>query len=209
VVIAIGAIAIVAIAGLGIWQISSDDSNVDTQSLAPPAETVDPLGTLPRGWTSTSNEAGGFALRVPPGWSIKNAGAKTTLKAPGSVVVVSVTADRSEDAIEAELQEYATSVVESLGGESVRSVPDPPKAGGPGYEFAAAEGVKVPKVPPGTGQAVVGPPRLEVIVIRRPELAAYPMLIVSGSPVKPAGIDPIVNKLVASLRGRPVTPGPS
>ena len=39
--------------------------------------------------------------------------------------------------------------------------------------------------------------------MRRPELAAYPVLVASGAKVKARELDPIVETIVASLRGRP------
>ena len=44
-----------------------------------------------------------------------------------------------------------------------------------------------------------------MIVVRRPELAAYPMLVARNAKVKAGELDPIVDVIVASLRGRPVT----
>ncbi len=60
---------------------------------------------------------------------------------------------------------------------------------------------------PGSGTRLP-PPRpvaTEVIVVRRPELAAYPMLVARNAKVKAGQLDPIVETIVASVRGRPVT----
>lgn len=187
----------------GVWLLTGEDSEPGTATgegtppageAAPPAETPDPLPKLPRGWTSIANGAGGYAIGVPPGWSAKEAGAKTTLRSPGSAVVVSVTADRSDEALEAPLEDYASKIAASVEEAAAPSaLADPPKPG-PGYEAAGAEA-------PGSAG------RIEAIVVRRPRLAAYPVLIASGRGVRPAQLDPIVNRLIGSLRGRPVTLG--
>ena len=202
-VLTAAAVAIACLAGLGIWQLGEDDDDGGVQeTLAPPPETADPLPELPRGWTKTANDAGGFALGVPPGWSAKAAGAKTTLKSPGSGAVVSVTADRTNEALEAQLDAYATGIAERLADGEAPAATEIPKTLGPGYEAAA---VTVPPAPAKGGRQH----RLEVIVVRRPELAAYPILVASNPAVKPGELDPIVSKLVVSLRGRPVASGAS
>jgi hypothetical protein len=164
-VIAAGAIAVTVLAALGIWQVSNDNVE-DAPPLAPPPETADPLPELPRGWSKAANGEAGFAVGVPPGWSVKTAAGRTTLKSPGSAAVVAITADRSEAAINTDLQ---------------------------GYAVSTAAGNK-------DGQGI------EAIVVRRPELAAYPVLVVSGPGVKAAELEPIVNRIVSTLRGRPDVP---
>ena len=203
----IGGIAIACLGVLAAVELGSDEDgdSAETESLASPPETADPLPRLPRGWTRTANGAGGFALGVPPGWSAKEAGARTTLRAPGSAVVVRITADRTDEALDAELEEFAARIAERLAGggvaEPVAPAPKPvspaPKPGEGGYESAAVVFDRVGP-PRGRGQ------RLEVVVVRRSQLAAYPVLIASDESVKPAQLDPIVNRLIGSLRGRPV-----
>lgn len=197
-VVLTAAVAIAGLAGFGIWQLGEDDG--ERQELAPPSEISDPVFGLPRGWLKTANAAGGFGLGVPPGWSAKVVGAKTTLKSPGSGVVVSITADRSGEAVGAGLEGYAVGIAERLAGGATPRPAGTPKMLGPGYEAAAVQ------VTQGAASASPGQ-RLEVVVVRRPELAAYPILVASGATVKRAQLDPIVNRLVASLRGRAVTAG--
>ena len=196
----IAGIAIACLGAVAVIELRSDDEN-SVEPPAPPPETSDPLPPLPRGWTETANGAGGFALGVPPGWSAKEVAAKTTLKAPGSVVVARITADRTDEALEAELADYATGIADRLaGGSIVTSVSPAPAPGEAGYESAA---VVIDQVAPPQGRGQ----RLEVVVVRRPQLAAYPILIASDLGVKQGRLDPIVTKLVRSLRGRPVQLG--
>jgi hypothetical protein len=184
--LAIAALAVIAL-------IQGETAEEDAVQLAPPPETADPLPELPPGWSTTANAAGGFAVGVPPGWSVKSAGEETTMKAPDSSVVVRVTADRTETAVNARLDDYVESLLAKLGGTgdpNARTVTSQA-----GYEQASATAIG------SDGK------RLEVVVVRRLELAAFPILVASDDAVKPAELDPLVTELVGSLRGRPATSG--
>lgn len=221
-VVIVAAIAIAGIAALAIWNAADDENGGDAPPKpAPPPETADPVPKLPRGWTKTANEAGGFALGVPPGWSAKPAGTRTTLKSRGSAVVVRVTADRSDEAFDANPSDYARDIIDRLGAEQFTdlkvtgtgdggsgSLVVPP--GSPGgsaeteelviaYESASITATAKSKQ---TGRKE----RVQVTVVRRPMLAVYPMLVVSDSKVKAKQLDPILRRLIGSLRGRPVQP---
>jgi hypothetical protein len=192
------AIAIAGLGGVAVWLLSDDEDGSDGSEPAPPAETADPIPRLPPGWTKSMNAAGGFALGVPPGWNDQRDGAKTTLRSPRSSVVAAVTADRSEDALDQDLDAYALGIAERLEpGAEQRPLRPLPRSDDPDYETA---GAVVIDIPAGAGG---GAKRLEVIVVRRRDLAAYPLLIASDAAVKRAELDPLTAKLVRSLRGRP------
>lgn len=192
--LATASIGLVALAIAGILAIGSDEDPVP--EIAPPPETADPVPPLPPGWVKTANAAGGFALGVPPGWSARSSGATTTLRSPGSAAVVRVTADRSESAVGSDIGEYATLLLEKLGARPSAAARTGAATGleaGAGYEIASATGEE-----PGSGPRE----RLTAVVVRRPELAAFPLVVASAPAVKSAELDPIVAELVASLRGR-------
>ena len=71
---------------------------------------------MPPGWKSIENEAIGVGVGVPPSWSSKAAAANTTLRSPGGAVVVSVSADRTPDAVNAPLEDYALEIAAGLDG---------------------------------------------------------------------------------------------
>jgi len=202
VVLIAAAVAVAGVGGLAIWQLSDDEDEAPERS-TPPPEIADPLPKLPPRWTRTVNRKGGFALGVPPGWSRKQAAARTTLRSPGSIVVVAVTADRTDEALNADLDEFAAGVLERLEpGADQQPLTDVP-APAPGYETAGA--VAIDEAASGQGgRAVVGRKRLEAIVVRRIALAAYPILVASDAAVKRAQLDPLVRRIVRTLRGRPV-----
>jgi hypothetical protein len=197
VAVATALIVIVAVAVVAIVRSDSDDEE-STPEQPPPAETADPLPSLPSGWGKAASAGGGFALGVPPGWSEKSAGESVTLKSPGSTVVIRVTADRSAEALDSSLDEYATSLLEELGASKSPASADSfePVSG---YELASVTG-RQPAAEGGTKGD-----RLEVVVVRRPELASFPVLVASDAGVKAAELEPIVARVVASLRGRPVS----
>jgi hypothetical protein len=189
----VGLLAACGVAGCG-----GDDGD-DPPSPRPP-ETIDPLPKLPAGWSQTVNGSGGFAIGVPPGWAAKAAAARTTLRAPGNLVVVSATGDRTSDALELPLDDYATQVAEGLAAQGFEQleVGEPEERKSP-YEAAAVTATGIPE---GGG----APQTLEVVIVRRPDLAAYPMLIASVAEA-PAKERTQAQASVASLRGRPVELG--
>ena len=180
----VGSLAIVAISVLAI--VGGDTDEDDPPAIAPPPETVDAVPDLRPGWTVADNRTIGVAVGIPPEWRGKKPENQTLLSSPGNAAVVSITADRTANALQADLEDYALEVAAQIGGAdaAVAKTPKP----GLGYEAAGAR----------SGDT-------EVIVVRRPELAAYPMLVASAAGVKASELDPIVAEIVASLRGRPVT----
>ena len=188
-VLIVAMIAVAGIAALVVWNEREEDKDGEPRELVPPPETAEPL---PRGWTKSANAVLGFVLGAPPGWSAKATSARTTLKSPGSAAVVSVTADRSEQALQVGLAEYARGVAERLTGGAVAVEIEIAVLPASGYEVARTR-------PKRTGRE-----RLQVLVVRRPELAAYPLLVASDRSAKPAVLAPLVAGIVRSLRERPV-----
>jgi hypothetical protein len=61
-------------------------------------ESADPPATLLRGWSRLVNDAAGFSLSLPPGWTSRgSAGASTLLRSRDRALAVAVSADRSHD----------------------------------------------------------------------------------------------------------------
>ncbi|CAN5563640.1 hypothetical protein BH20ACT15_BH20ACT15_04510 [soil metagenome] len=134
VAVLIGALAIVAISVLALVGTNGDED--DPPRLAPPPETADPLPNLPPGWKISTNKAIGVAVGVPPAWSSRTAVSKTILRSPESAVVVSITADRSNGAVDADLDGYALGIAGGLGRDEATAT-NAPKPG-LGYEAGAA-----------------------------------------------------------------------
>jgi hypothetical protein len=190
-----------ALVGLLAAGTASSCGGDDGEGSAPrPPETSDPLPKLPAGWSKAVNGAGGFAIGVPPDWTAKGAATRTTLRAPGNPVAITVTSDRTGEALELPLDDYATEVAEGLGSRGFKrlEVGEPRERKGT-YESVAVTSTGVPR---GGGARQT----LEVVIIRRPDLAAYPVLIASVAGT-PAALLSRARTSVASLRGRPVELG--
>lgn len=185
-IVLVGSLAIVAISVLALA--GGDSEEGGAPPLEPPPETVDAVSALPSGWKVSDNRVIGVAVGVPPRWRGRTEKNQTLLRSPGSAAVVSVTADRTANALRADLADYALEVAAQIGGPDAKVAEAPRPA--LGYEAAAARSGKT-----------------EVIVVRRPELAAYPMLVARNPKVKAGELDAIVEVIVASLRGRPVSAG--
>jgi len=160
-----------------------------------PPETVDELPELPRGWEPYVNHRAGFALGRPPGWKAKAAGSSTLLTSPDRLVAVSVSADRTNEAIDFPLDAYATGAVEALDGFEDLDAADPRP-----FE-AHYDAVAV--IASGESEDGVRQ-RLEFIALRRDEIATYAVLVArniereSGFYAREAG------RMVRTLRGRPI-----
>jgi hypothetical protein len=114
--------------------------------------------------------------------------------------VISVTGDRTADALELPLDEYATQVAEGLASQGFEQLEvGEPQERRSAYDAAAVAATATPE---GGG----APQKLEVVIIRRPDLAAYPALIASVARA-PAKLLAQARASVASLRGRPVELG--
>jgi hypothetical protein len=115
-------------------------------------------------------------------------------------VVVSVSADRTSDALELPLDDYAKQVADGLASQGF----DQLQVAEPEPTDSAYEAVSVTATGIRTGSGV--PQRLEVVIVRRPDLAAYPVLIASSTGAPPRELARAATS-VSSLRGRPVEIG--
>jgi hypothetical protein len=170
----------------------------DEPTITKPAETVDEAPELPKRWTRLVSRAGGFSVGVPPGWKARNRGGTALLRPKDRLVVVSITADRSAEALGAGLDDYAEETAKRLPGlRNLRLKPAGP------FEGARYPGFAVR----GTGTAKGGVrERLLVVVMRRPELAAYVALVASNARA-PARRERQAKRILRTLTGRPVAEG--
>src|SRR5688572_29687175 len=79
-------------------------------------ETADKLPPLPRGYEEYVNREGGLAFGRPPGWSAKAKGATTLLTAPDGLVSVTITVDRTSDALGVEPEDFAVETIKLVPG---------------------------------------------------------------------------------------------
>jgi hypothetical protein len=104
---ALAAVCVLAVpAGCG-----DDDDEVPPPR---PRETVDKLPKLPPGWKPYVNRRLGFAIGRAPGWRAKDRGASTLLRSPDQLVAISISADRTVEAVRFPLDDYVTQAAEAL-----------------------------------------------------------------------------------------------
>ena len=183
--------ALIAIAGLvGMAGCGGDDAVPRER----PPETVDKLPKLPPGWKPYVNHRAGFAIGLAPGWSVRRGGSATLLMSPDRLVAVSISADRTTEAIEFPLDDYAEQATEAL----VFNHVDAGKA----HRFEAhynAEAVDA------TGRARSGlRQRLTFIAMRRDHVATYAVLVARNAERDTRYYEQEALRMIRTLRGRPV-----
>jgi hypothetical protein len=178
----------------------------DAQEPPPrPPETAQQVPDLPRGWTVERNAEHGFALGAPPGWRsggacgrIGAAGATATvLCSPDGLVTLSVSADRTDEALEISPDEFATRTLNGLG----EGFEDELAAGKPRRFEARYEGAAVRA----SGTAKTGVEQdVTVVVLRRDRVANFTAVIASNAekPTEPAV--ELAEQALRSLRSQPV-----
>jgi hypothetical protein len=184
------AVTVTALAGCGA---SSGDSGSSTTPH--PAETTDPPAKPPNGWQTYISPVAGFSISVPPAWAAEPSGGSSLLRSPDKVVAISITADRTDEALNASLESYAADTLKNLSGftglkpTGVRAY----KAQYPAA-IATADGKLSSS---GVEQ------RLTLVVLRREGIAAYPVLASRNAGVSSPFVKQI-DAVIHSLRGRPV-----
>ena len=185
----------------GTTQSTTTESEVEVE------ETADAPAELPEGWSEEINEAAGFSIGVPPSWTIRDSegGQGSIITSPDQLIVVTVTADRTQGALQLPLEEFATRTAEAFGGEALgeegftdlkvtRAVPFKDT-----YDAVAVRAI-------GTSKQSGERERLFVVVVRREGQAAY--VVVSRENAEQesslASRDD-VKEIIRSLRGRPPT----
>lgn len=186
------AVAFVVLVGLvGAGGCGSDEP----EPTPPSTETVDELPKLAEGWKPYVNHRAGFAIGRPPGWRAEERGAATLLRSPDQLVAVSISADRTTDAIEFPLDEYALGAAEALTGFEDLEVEKPrPFEARYDAEAVAATG----ETKGGVRQ------RLEFIAMRRGSLATYAVLIARNAEEESGFYAHEALRIVRTLRGRPI-----
>jgi hypothetical protein len=182
--------ALVAAAGCG------GDDGSEAEAPEPRAETVDPLPKLPDDWKRYVNHREGFAIGRPPGWKAERRPKVTLLRSPDRLVAVSISADRSPQAVEISLRDYAPQVVEALRGfENL-------KPGEPRFFEHRYQGVRVSATARARDSDIRQ--RLIFIGLRRDRLVTYGVLIARNAEHDSGFYGSQAIRMVRTLRGRPV-----
>ena len=137
-------------------------------------EKADKLPKLERGWEEYVNADAGIAFGRPPGWAAKDPGAVTTMTAPDELVSLTVTVDRTNDALGGEPAAFAAQTAELLPGYRKALEPGKAKRFDHPYDGAIAEAEGVAKKS-GVRQ------RVRVIVLERKGVAVVTAVIAENA----------------------------
>ena len=210
-------LVIVVLAGCGSGEETTSDSgstDASTTSTSPvagggnstSAKTAERRAKLPKGWKTATNKAGGFTIGLPPGWSSRptKGGQGSIVVAPDDLITLTVTADRTSGALALPLEEFATRTAEALGSDVVDEADRfedlfvteaAPFKIGHGYEAAA---VRASGTSPRTGAKEL----IFVVVVRRPEDAAYVVISRENAKHSKLASRDDVKEIIRSLRGQ-------
>ena len=174
-----------------------DDEDEGASEPPRPAETVDQVPDLPPRWEVHVNRAGGFAFGLPPGWKADDRRGSTVVRSFDRLVVVQITSDRTTEALETPLDEFATRALAALPGFEHKLEPSEPRKAKHRYEAVAVTA---------TGKAAKSgvPERVRLIVLRRDRLVTF-TVVIAANRARPAGAsEAVAMALVRTLRSRPV-----
>jgi hypothetical protein len=173
------------------------DSDDEPEPEPRPLETAEKLPKLPSGWREHTNRAGGFALGVPRGWKATDRKISTLVRSFDRLVAVSITPDRTSEALELPLEDFATRALLALDGFRGDIDPSDPRPFKHRYDGVRVR-ARATEADSGVEQD------LELIVLRRPRLATFTVVIAANAERDSAPSRRVAQRVVDTLRGRPV-----
>jgi hypothetical protein len=185
-------IVIAVLAGCG----SSDTTTGASTSTRP--ETAQKPAKLPYAWTRKLNNEHGFSIGVPPGWSASDAGNSVLYRSPDRLVALTLSVDRTTEAFDVPVDEFARQTLTALGGYDGKLVPSPPrKLGGTPLETALVSS---------TGTAAESGVRqdVEVAVLRRDHVVNYTAVIAANAKSTPPAELELAAQILKTLRDLPI-----
>ena len=186
------ALLALAAAAIALPACGSDESDADVEA---PRETAQPVPELPPGWKVDRNDAGGFAVGVPPGWPARAEGAQTELRSQDRLVVITITPDRTNELIEADLEELAESTGVRYGEQF-----DDFRLGKTARYRHAYDGYSVTAEGKRDGVAQ----DLELILLRRGRIVTFTVIVQRNEKFGTGAYAPTIDRVVRSIRSRPV-----
>lgn len=160
-------------------------------------ETVDELPKLPRGFEPDMSRINGLAQGRPPGWKATEKGVATFLIAPDKLVVMSLSADRSDEALAGDLETLAVRTFGALEGYEGQLDPSEPSPFKHEYDAYEVEGQGV-SAETGVRQ------NLRVIVLEREGTTVVTAVIAENAREKAPGEVKQALESLRTLRTRPV-----
>ena len=187
------ALALVA-AALALGACGDDESSPDSGDGAREERSDRPVKP-PRGWRVLRNERAGFTLSVPRTWAARTRGPATLIRSDDQLVSITVAADRTTTERRRSPASFARETIESLPGFRGRLRGGTRRVRGSPYRTARVDArgrVRDSRVPQ----------RITAAVYQRPGLVTYAVLVFRNAEVRPRFNDPVVERLLRSLRAQ-------
>jgi hypothetical protein len=203
---------VACVVALSLASLAAGCGEKDEPPPAPPlvVEKAERVEELPRGWTLVRSPQQGLRLGAPPGWRRAGEclpqgvppGEVTVICSPDKLVTLSVSADRSAEALELEPDEFATRALAGLGRSGYRQdlEPSDPKPFRARYAGARVDAT-------GTAAGTGVRQNVSVIVLRREGIATFTAVIAANAerPTEPAV--KLAEQALTTLRSQPAAAG--
>jgi phage gp37-like protein len=183
----------IALVGAG----CGDEGNDEPAPAPRPPETADRVPDLPARWKVHVNSAGGFAFGLPPGWKAHDRDASTLVRSYDRLVAVSITPDRTNEALDTPLEQFATRALVALPSFEGQLEPGETRRFNHRYEAIAVAAS-------GTDAESGVRQRLRLIVLRRDRLVTFTVLVAANRSGAAVASEAIAEQLVGTLRSRPI-----
>ena len=171
----------------------------DTAPAERPRERADKLPKLPEGWKPYVDRRVGLAIGRAPGWLARTRGRSVLLRSPDHLVAISISADRTIEAVEFPLNDFVVDAAEALPGYRRLKV-------GRARPFSAkypARSVRATGIENGVRQ------RMLFVALRRRGVVTYPVLVARNDEKRSGYYYDEGLRMVRTLRGRPPEAKPS
>lgn len=173
----------------------------DAEPIAPVVdrkpETRQDLPELPRGFEPYRSRAHGLGFGRPPGWKATRRGPATLLIAPDELVVMSLSADRSDEAVSSDIEGLAVDTFAALEGYRGKLKPSTPRKFAHRYAGYQVRG-------DATAKKTGVPQRLRVIVLEREGRTVVTAVMAENSKEKAPDEVKQAYQALRSLRTGPV-----
>jgi hypothetical protein len=175
------------------------DSDDDQQAPKPRrVERADELPKLPPDWEPHVNRGGGFAIGLPRGWKADDHGTSTLVRSYDRLVAVEIVPDRTNEALELGLDQFATRALGALSGLEAGAQPSEPR---PYKHHYSAVQSRLEGRHAGTGIRQ----RVSLIIVRRDHLVTFTVAIAANADSASRPAERLARRMIATLRSQPVT----
>ena len=183
-----------------------DEPATESTTTVTKPETAESVGKLPPGWTVTRNAAQGFELGSPPGWREGRACLRggtrapttTVMCSPDELVTLTISADRTNEALEIDPVDFAARTLTGLG-EGYKNGLEPGKAKPVKGHYGGAEVSAT-----GTALGTAVRQDVTVVVVRRESVANFTAVIAANAEQPTAPAVKLAEHALRTLRSQPL-----